>query len=166
MASVYPSTQWSRLRRAALPGFAASDIAQGAPVCVASAGDEAFIMCTTAQQKPVGVAADWAIAGNPLTVYDYGNTYRTSVGGNGAGASFARQSYIGVIGTSQVAHPQSGVVITTPLLGQVLPTGSPVGGGTAASSIWAVGVARESAAVGDFAEYRIEPAVLSGIVNP
>lgn len=166
MASVYPSTQWSNVRRAALPGFAASDIAPGAPVCVASSGDESFIMCTTAQQKPVGVARDWAVAGAAVTVYDFGNTYRTNVGGNGAGASFARQAYIGVIGTSTVTHPVSGVVITCPLLGQVLPTGSPVGGGTAASSIWAVGVARESAAVGDFAEYRIEPAVLSGIVNP
>ena len=160
-ASVYPSTGWTTVRRAAIPGFAGSDIAQGAPLCVASSGDSAFIMCTSSAQKPVGVARDYAIAGNPVAVYDFGNQVRTNVGGNGAGASFPRQAYIGVTGTSQITHPQSGVVITTPLLGQVVAVPSePVG--ASLTAVWAAGVAFESAAVGDFAEYRIEPALLLG----
>lgn len=164
MASVYPSTGWATLRRNVLPGFAASDIVQGAPVCLASSADDGFIMCTSSAQKPVGVARDYAIAGNAVAIYDYGNELRTNVGGNGAGASFSRQSYIGVIGTSSVTHPQSGVAVTAPLLGQV--TGTPsVAVGASTAAVYAVGVAYESAAVGDQAKYRIEPALLSGIVN-
>lgn len=163
MASTYPSSQWATLRRAAIPGFAGSDIAQGAPVCVASGGDDSFVMCLSTGQKPVGVARDYAIAGNPVAVLDFGNEVRTNVGGNGAGASFSRQSWIGVTGQSQIVHPQSGVTITTPLLGQVTSGGSPAGSG--ASPLWAVGVAYESAAVGDFANFRVEPTLLSGSYN-
>lgn len=158
MASVYPSTQWSTLRRAAIPAFAGSDVVQGAPVCIASAGDSTVIMCTTSAQKPIGVARDNAIAGNAVTVYDDGNIVRTSIFGNGAGGSFSRQAFIGVIGTSTVTHPQSGVVVTAPLLGQVNGTGSATG-----TNLWAVGVAYESAAVGDFAAFRVEPRILSGL---
>ena len=113
MASVYPSTQWATVRRnPGLPAFAGSDIVQGAAVCVASSGDNQVIMCTSSAQKPIGVARDYAIAGNPVSVYDYGNEVRTNVGGNGAGGSFSRQSYVGIIGTSSMTHPQSGVAVT------------------------------------------------------
>src|SRR5581483_6668716 len=151
MASVYPSTQWATLRRSAIPAFAGSDIVQGAPVCIASSGDDTVIMCTTSAQKPIGVARDSAIAGNAVAVYDDGNEVRTSIFGNGAGGSFSRQSYVGVIGTSTVTHPQSGVVVTAPLLGQVNSTPS-VAVGASTTSVWAVGVAYESAAIGDYAK--------------
>jgi hypothetical protein len=163
-ASVYPSSGWTTLRRHVLPGFAASDIVQGAPVCVASNADSAFVMCTTSAQKPVGVARDYAIAGNPVAVFDFGNQVRTAVGGQGAGASFSRQSYVGIVGTSSMTHPQSGVTVTYGVIGQVTGTAS-VGVGASTAAVWALGVAYESAALGDFAEYRIEPALLSGIVN-
>lgn len=158
MASVYPSTQWATLRRAAIPAFAGSDIIQGAPVCIASSGDDTVIMCTTSAQKPIGVARDFAIAGNPVTVYDDGNEVRANVGGNGAGGSFSRQAFVGVIGTSTVTHPQSGVVVTAPVLGQVVGVGSATG-----TNLWAVGVSYESAAVGDFSKFRVEPRILSGL---
>lgn len=158
MASVYPSTQWSTLHRGSIPMFAASDIVQGAPVCVASAGDDSVIMCTTSAQKPIGVARDSAIAGNAIAVADDGNIVRTSIFGNGAGGSFPRQAFVGVIGTSTVTHPQSGVVVTAPLIGQVVGVGSATG-----TNLWAVGVAYESAAVGDFAAFRVEPRILSGL---
>lgn len=163
--SVYPSTQWATLRRnPALPRFAASDIVQGALVCVASSGDNAVIMCTAPGQKPLGVARDYAIAGNAVGVYDYGTEYRTNVGGAGAGASFSRQAYVGIVGTSTMVHPQSGVTVTFGLIGPVA-GGSPLGVGGVGSQIWAAGVANESAAVGDYANYRIEPALLSGQVG-
>jgi len=164
MTGIYgaSATGWATLRRNVLPGFAASDIAQGAPLCVASGISQGFIMATTAQQKPVGIARDWAIAGAPVAVYDFGNELRANVGGNGLGASISNQSWIGVVGTSQVTHPQSGVVITTPLFGPVVGTGSPVGYGNNASATWAVGVAYESGATGDYSLYRVEPQILSG----
>lgn len=165
MASTYPSSGWATLRRNVLPGFAASDIVQGAPVCVASSADDGFIMCTSSAQKPVGVARDYAIAGNPVAIFDYGNEQRTNVAGMGAGASFSRQSYVGVIGTSQAVHPQSGVTVTTPVLGQVAPVAGATAVGGSGTALYAVGVAYESAAVGDFAKYRIEPALLSGQIN-
>jgi hypothetical protein len=164
MASVYPSTQWATLRRSAIPGFAGSDIVQGAPVRIASSGDNAFIMVTTQQEKPVGIARDSAIAGNAVTVWDDGNIVRTDTFGMGAGGSFNRMQYLGVSGTSTVVHPQSGVTVTAPVLGAVAgasPLGYPAG-----SQIWAVGVAYESAAIGDFAAFRVEPRLLSGLVNP
>lgn len=163
-ASTYPSTQWATLRRSAIPAFAASDIVMGAPVCIASSGDDAVVMCTSPNQKPIGVARDYAIAGNPVTVYDDGNEVRTNIGGNGAGASYSRQSYVGVVGTSSMVHPQSGVTVTFPVLGAVT-GGSPLGVGGVGSQSWAVGVAYESAAVGDYAKFRVEPRLLSGIVG-
>jgi hypothetical protein len=164
MASTYPSSQWATLRRSAIPAFAGSDIVQGAPVCIASGGDDQVVMCTSANQKPIGVARDYAIAGNAVTVYDDGNVVRTNIGGNGAGASFSRQAYVGVIGTSSITHPQSGVAVSTPVLGAVA-GGSPLGVGGVGSQIWAVGVAYESAAVGDWSAFRVEPRLLSGLVS-
>lgn len=163
-ASVYPSTQWDTLHRSSIPAFAGSDIVQGALVCVASSGDDTVIMCTSAIQKPIGVARDYAIAGNPVTVADDGNKVRINVGGNGAGGSITRQGYVGVIGTSSMVHPQSGVTVTFGLLGQVA-GGSPLGVGTAGSQTWAGGVAYESAAVGDWSAFRVEPRLLSGQVS-
>lgn len=164
MASVYPSAQWSVLERGKIPLAAASDIVQGAAVCVASAGDWSVIMCTSSAQKPIGVANDYAIAGNPVAVRDDGNIVRTNVGGNGAGASFSRQSYLGVVGTSTMVHPQSGVTVTFGYYGTVAANGSAIGG--ANTSVWAVGVAYESAATGDFAAFRVEPRLLAGAVTP
>jgi hypothetical protein len=164
MASTYPSTQWATVQRSAIPGFGGSDIVQGAPVCVASSGDSTFIMCTSSAQKPVGVARDYTIAGDAVAVLDYGNEVRSMIAGMGAGGSFSRQAYVGVIGTSTVTHPQSGVVVTCPVLGQVSGTAS-VAIGASTAAVWAVGQAYESAALGDAALYRIEPALLSGLVN-
>lgn len=164
MASVYPSTQWGTVKRFELPMFAASDIVQGAPVCVASNADWGVQMCQTSAQKPIGIARDYAIAGNPVSVFDYGNVQRINVGGNGAGASFSRESYVGVVGTSTMVHPQSGVTVTYGVIGQV--TGTPsIAVGASTAAVYALGVAYESAAIGDQSAYRIEPALLSGIVN-
>jgi hypothetical protein len=160
MASTYPSTQWSNeVVRGRLPMFAGSDIMQGAPVTVASSGDWTVIMCTSSAQKPIGIARDYAIAGNAVNVKDMGNVVRDYVAGTGAGASFSRQAYLGVIGTSSGVHPQSGVSVTFPVLGQVAI------GSQGQATVYAVGQAWESAAIGDFAAYRIEPTLLSGLVS-
>jgi len=50
------------------------------------------------------------------------------------------------------------------VIGQVVGTPS-VAVGASTAPVWAVGQAWESAATGDQAAYRIEPALLSGIVN-
>lgn len=162
--STYPSSQISTVKRFEIPCFAASDIVQGAPVRLASDGDWMVQMCQGPGEKPIGVARDYAIAGNPVSVFDDGNIIRTYEGGQGAGASFSRQAYVGVIGTSSMVHPQSGVTVTYPLLGQVN-GGSPLGVGGVGSQIWALGVAYESAAVGDWAAFRVEPRLLSGQVS-
>lgn len=162
--SVYPSTQWDTLHRSSIPAFAGSDVVQGALVCIASSGDSSVIMCTSPNQKPIGVARDYAIAGNPISVADDGNILRTNVGGNGAGGSITRQGYVGIIGTSSMVHPQSGVTVTFGLLGQVN-GGSPLGVGGVGSQVWAGGVAYESAAVGDWSAFRVEPRLLSGQVS-
>lgn len=162
-ASVYPSTQVTELVRGHIPGFAASDIVAGAAVCIASSGDWTFQMCQTSADKPVGIARNSPKAGQPVSVYDDGNIKRTNILGLGAGASFSRQSYLGVIGTSSVTHPKSAVAVTVPVLGQVKGTPS-VGVGASTAAVWAVGVAYESAAAGDFAAFRVEPRLLSGLV--
>ena len=164
MASVYPSTQWTTLLRGAIPGFAGSDIVQGAVVCVASSGDNQFIMATSSAQKPVGIARDYCAAGQAVAVQDYGNIVRSNVGGNGAGGSWSREAYLGVVGTSTMTHPQTGIVVTYPVLGQVAPAAGATAVGGSGTALYAVGVAYESAAIGDFAAYRIEPALLSGLV--
>ena len=167
MAGSTPNaTQWSTLRRAVLPAFAASDIVQGAPVCVASnavGGGLQTIMCTTSAQKPIGVARDYAIAGNPVAIFDDGNMPRANVGGNGVGGSIGQFDYLGVVGTSTMVHPQSGVTVTFGVLGKVVPNGGVVGstGGT----LWALGVSYEAGWPGDFTQYRIEPRTLSGLVG-
>lgn len=164
MASVYPSTQWGEVIRTRTPFFAASDIVAGAPVCIASAADFGVQMCQTSADKPIGIAEGSPKAGQAVSVFDPGNILRRYPLGLGAGASFSRQSYLGVIGTSSVTHPQSAVAVTTPVIGRV--TGTPsvaVGASTAAT--WAVGVAYESAAAADKAAYRVEPRLLSGLVT-
>lgn len=165
-ASFTPNaTQWSTLRRAAIPAFAASDIVQGAAVCMASnaiSGGWDVMMCSNSTQKPIGVARDYAIAGNPVAVYDDGNIVRANVGGNGAGGSVGQFDYVGVVGTSSMVHPQSGVTVTFPLFGKVSANASAVGVGPA---VWAVGVAYEAAFPGDFSAFRVEPRTLSGVVT-
>jgi hypothetical protein len=160
--STYPATQVTSVKRFEIPAFAGSDIWAGAAVYLASGGDWTVQMCTSSSQKPLGIARDYAQAGDPVSVWDYGNIQRTYP--IGAGGSFPRQAYVGVIGTSSGVHPESGVTVTYPVLGQVNSTPSvPVG--ASAASVWAVGVAYESAAIGDSAAFRIEPALLSGVVN-
>ena len=159
--STYPSGQAGTIKRFELPCFAASDIWQGAPVCLASSGDWTVQMVTSSTQKPIGIARDFATAGNPISVWDYGNIQRTYPG---AGGSFSRQSYVGYVGTSSGVHPISGVTVTYPVLGQVSGTPS-VAIGASTAAVWAVGIAWESAALNDQAAFRIEPALLSGIVN-
>lgn len=164
MASVYPSTQWTTVKRFEIPCFAASDIVAGAAVRLASSGDFAVQMCQSSAEKAIGIARDYAIAGNPISVFDDGNILRMNTAGQGAGASFSRQSYVGVVGTSTVVHPQSGVTVTYGVLGAV--TGTPsIAVGASTSSVFAVGVAFESAAIGDQAAFRIEPRLLSGLVS-
>ena len=162
--SAYPSAQFGgfiEIKRGEIPGFAASDIVQGAPVCVASGGDWMFQHCTSSAQKPVGIARDYAQAGDPVAVLDLANIVRTFPG---AGGSFPRQAYVGVVGTSSLVHPQSGVTVTYGVIGQV--TGTPsIAIGASTAAVWALGVAYESAALNDQASYRIEPALLSGVVN-
>lgn len=159
MASVYPSTQWTSVRRGLLPCFAASDIVAGAPVRIASSGDGAVQMVQSSAEKPLGVARDFAAAGDAVAVFDDFNVIRSP-----AGASFSRQSYLGVVGTSSIAHPISGVTAVYPVLGQV--TGTPsVAVGASTAPVWAVGQAWESAAIGDNAAYRVEPRLLSGLVT-
>lgn len=158
--SVYPSVQFGTLKRGEIPMIAASDIWWGTPVSFASSGDWTVVMCASSSNKPIGVARDFAQAGKAVSVYDYGNITRTYPG---AGGSFPRQAYVGVVGTSSGIHPQSGVTVTYPVLGQVVNTGSTFVG-SSTQPIWALGVAYESAALNDFAAFRIEPTVLSG--NP
>lgn len=156
--SVYPSTQLATVLRGKLPMFAASDIVAGAPVRIASSADWGVQMVQSSAEKPLGIARDNAIAGDPITVYDDGNVLRTV-----AGASFSRQAFVGVVGTSSVTHPISGIAVTTPVLGQVAGTPS-VAVGASSTSVWAVGQAWESAAAGDQIGYRVEPRLLSGLV--
>lgn len=159
--STYPSGQISVVKRFEIPAFAASDIMVGAPVRLASSGDSTVQMCLTSAEKPLGVARDYAAAGGAISVYDDGNIQRMWLG---AGASFSRQSYVGVVGTSTGVHPQSGATITYPVMGQV--TGTPsVAVGASTAAVWAVGVAFESAAAGDQAAFRVEPRLLSGLVT-
>jgi hypothetical protein len=159
--STYPSGQIGDVKRHVIPGFGASDIWQGAPVCLASSGDWTFQMVTSAAQKPVGIARDFAAAGQPVSVYDDGNIQRTYPG---AGGSFSRQAYVGYVGTSSGVHPVSGVTVTYPVLGQVAGTPS-VAVGASSAAVWAVGVAYESAALNDQAAFRVEPRLLSGLVT-
>lgn len=159
--STYPSGQIEDVKRFEIPCFAASDIVQGAPVCLASCGDWTVEMVTSSAQKPLGVARDYAIAGNPVAVFDDGNIQRTLPG---AGGSFSRQSYVGVVGTSSMVHPQSGQTVTFGVIGQVSGTPS-VAIGASTGAVWALGVAFESAALNDQAAFRIEPRLLSGLVN-
>lgn len=164
MASVYPSFQWGEVIRTRSPLRAASDIVAGAPVRVASSGDWSVQMCQTSAEKPIGIAENSPTAGQACTVFDPENILRRYPNGLGAGASFSRQSYLGVIGTSSVTHPQSGVAVTAGVLGAV--TGTPsIAVGASTTAIWAVGVAYESAAAGDFAAYKVEPRLLSGLVT-
>lgn len=157
-------TNWATVKRSVIPGFAASDIVQGAAVCMASGtGEAGFIMATGTSQKPVGVARDHAIAGNPVAILDFGNEVRTNVGGLGAGQSFTSQSFVGIVGTSTVVHPQSGVTVTVGLYGPVTANGSAVG--AAGGTLYAVGVGYEGTAVGDFGLFRVEPTILSGLVG-
>jgi hypothetical protein len=162
MASTYPSAQWSTVKRFEVPCFAASDIVQGAVVRLASSGDWTVQMVQTSQEKPLGIARDYAAAGQPVSVFDYGNIQRPPIG---AGASIIRQSYVGVVGTSSVVHPITGILCTYPVLGGVIGNGSPVGWGSTASATWAVGQAYESAALNDQFAFRVEPAILSGFVT-
>ena len=159
--STYPSGQVTDVKRFEIPCFAASDIWQGAPVCLASCGDWTVEMVTSSAQKPIGIARDFAGAGNPVSIFDDGNIQRTFPG---AGGSFSRQAYIGYVGTSSGVHPVSGVTVTYPVLGQVAGTPS-VAVGASTTAVWAVGVAYESAALNDQAAFRIEPRLLSGLVT-
>jgi hypothetical protein len=167
MAGSNPNaTQWSTVRRSVIPAFAASDIVQGAAVCLASnAVHSGFdvMMVQNFSQKPIGVARDYAIAGNPVAVFDDGNIVRANVGGNGVGGSVGQIDYVGVVGTSTLVHPQSGVTVTFGVFGGVPHLASPVGYG--GSPVWAVGVSYEAAYPGDFSAFRIEPRTLSGNVS-
>lgn len=157
--SVFPSAQVTSVKRGLVPVFAASDIFPGAAVRIASSGDWAVQMVQSSAEKPLGIARDYAAAGDPVAVYDDFNIVRTP-----AGASFSRESYLGVVGTSSAVHPISGVTVTYPVLGQV--TGTPsVAVGASVAPVWAVGQAWESAAIGDMAAFRIEPRLLSGLVT-
>lgn len=156
--SVYPSVQVTTVHRGVLPCFAASDIIAGAPVRIASGADWAVQMVQSSAEKPLGVARDYAAAGDAVAIFDDFNIVRSP-----AGASFSRESFLGVVGTSSLVHPISGVTVTYPVLGQVAGTPS-VAVGASAPSVWAVGLAWESAAIGDNAAYRIEPRLLSGLV--
>lgn len=162
MASVYPSSQWTTVQRNALPVFAGSDIWWGAPVCIASAGDWQVVMCASSNQKPIGIARDYAAAGKPVDVWDFGNVQRAW---SGAGGSLSRQSYVGVVGTSSGVHPITGVTVTYPVIGQVAPAAGATGVGGSGAALYALGVAWESAAAGDQFAFRIEPQLLSGLVN-
>lgn len=163
--SVYPSRGWTEVLTVALPYFAASDIISGAPVRVASSGDQAVQMCQSSAEKVIGLAVGNAKAGDGVAVYTQrGTQKRINVGGFGAGASFSRQAYLGVVGTSSLVHPESGVTVTTPVLGAVnAATGTGVG--ASGVSLWSVGVALESAAADDYALLEIDPALLSGVMS-
>lgn len=158
--SVYPSFQVAtQVLRGRLPMFAASDIVAGAAVRVASSGDWSVQMCQSSAEKPLGIARDFAAAGDPVAVYDDGNILRSA-----AGASFSRQAYLGIVGTSSTTHPISNVSVTYGVLGQVAGTPS-VAVGASSAAVWALGQAYESAAIGDLAAFRVEPRLLSGLVN-
>ncbi len=148
-ASVYPSTQWSSVKRGAIPCFAASDIVAGTIVRVASSGDWAVQMVATTTEQPLGIAHDYAAAGQAISVYDVGNISRLV-----AGASVQRQSEVHVVGTSSISHPITKVSVTYPVAGPVV--------SASGTALWSVGQAFESAALNDTFAVRINPRTLSG----
>lgn len=150
-ASVYPSAQWGEIERGRLPMFAASDIWANTIVRVASSGDWTVQMVATTTEQPLGIARDFAAAGQAITVYDVGNVQRVV-----AGASLSRQSEVHVVGTSSGTHPISGVTVTYPVAGQVTP------GASSGAEQWSVGQAFESGAISDLVAVRINPRTLSG----
>lgn len=157
MASVYPSIGISEVKRFELPCFAASDILANTPVRFASIGDLNVQMVQTSAERPVGIARDFAKAGEPVAVFDFGNLKRVTAGG-----SFPRQSDVGVVGTSSAVHPESGVTVTYGYIGQLNGSQTSVMGGSQ-GAVWAVGQAMESAAIADYALIRIDPRLLSGL---
>lgn len=151
-ASVYPSTLIGAMRRGVIDCHAASDIWAGTIVRIASSGDWAVQMVATTTEQPLGVAVDYAAAGDPVGVYDVGNIVRIA-----AGASFTRQAEIHVVGTSSGVHPISGVTVTYPVAGQNTP------GASSGVEQWSLGQAFESAAINDVVAVRVNPRTLSGV---
>src|ERR1700689_1724972 len=105
--SVYPSVQVATVHKGVMGCFAASDVWPGTPVRIASSGDWAVQMCQSAAEKPVGIARDYAQAGDAIAIFEDFNVVRSV-----AGASFTRESFLGVVGTSSAVHPISGVTGT------------------------------------------------------
>lgn len=152
-ASVYPSTQVGALYNGhRWPMFAASDIWAGTVVRIASSGDWAVQMVATTTEQPLGIARDFAAAGDSVAVYGRDNVPRLI-----AGASFTRQAEIHVVGTSSGVHPLSGVTVTYPVIGQN------TAGASSGVEQWSVGIALESAAVSDQVAVLINPRTLSGV---
>ncbi len=151
MASVYPSTQWGELVEPGIPCYAASDIWAGTIVRVASSGDWAVQMVGSTTEQPLGIARDYAKQGESVDVIVSTKSVKRLV----AGASVTRMSEIHVTGTSSGVHPITGVTVTYPVAGPVVPA-SGVGN-------WSVGQAFESAAINDKFAVRINPRALIGL---
>jgi hypothetical protein len=152
MASVYPATQWSSVVRGGIPCIAASDIVMGTIVRVASAGDWTVQMVATTTEQPLGIARDYAAAGQAVDVYDIGNITRVY-----ASASITRIAQIHVANASTMVHPISGVTVSYPVAGPVV--------GASGTPLWSVGQAFESAAINDTFAVRVNPRQVVGLAT-
>ena len=121
-------------RKPLLPAFAASDIFAGAlvqfvePTSSSTSPGMAVKMVTASTERPDGVAYADAAAGHPVTVYDAGEGPQVWAGG-----SVQPGNYVGVSGTSEAAHPITGVKNKYPVLGVV--------SGASGTAVWAAGLA-------------------------
>ena len=153
MASVYPSTQWGEAYEPGLSCYAASDIWQGAIVRIASSQDWGVQMVATTTEEPIGIARDFAAYGEQVDVI----CGQLSVTNVVAGGSVQRMSQVHVVGTSSGVHPKSGVTVTYPVAGAVVPaSGYP---------LWSVGQAWTSAAVSDLFAVKVHPRQLVGLAT-
>lgn len=87
--------------------------------------------------EPVGVTLASAVAGNPVTVFDYGNVVKVT-----AGASLGAGSEVGVASTNGALGPVAGA---------------------SGSVVWSVGRSETAAAPGEVFSLYVRPRQLSGL---
>lgn len=164
--------------RGRIEAFAASDIVAGTVVkwVTASATGSSMTpisqppgyfvsMVGSSNEEPLGFARDNAVAGAPVTVFDFGNILRETVQG-----SVNLGQKVGVISASPTVHELSGVSVLTPNLGQVTAASysnivNAVGASSATfNAVWSVGDAVDIANPGQGCAVRVNPRLLSGLL--
>jgi hypothetical protein len=128
-----------KLHRTSFPGIAASAIAAGQPVTLASGGDRHVAPIATANVQPLGVALASAVnPGEGVAVLDRGNTEIVI-----AAASLGRGAEIGVLAGTTSFGPVSAA---------------------SGSAVFSVGQSVSAAAAGEEFSLYINPRQLSGLV--